>query len=116
MPRTKITPRRIEGVATLAAAPRPNNGPSCGAGASVEAPLIKQKKEEETLGRLRDRLGLVPGLARVPGPRAVFVHIKVEDSTSGQVTDGEEGGGEGDEATGGEGDGGRKKRRRRRRR
>jgi len=43
------------------------------------------------LGQLRDRLELAPGLARVPapGPRAVFLHIKVEDSTSGEETDGE---------------------------
>jgi len=52
--------------------------------------LIKQE-EEETLGQLRDRLRLLPGLARVPGPRAPFVHIKVEDTSSGEATDGKGG-------------------------
>ena len=111
MPRTMNVPRRNEGIATLAAAPapapapapHPNNGPS---GAAGETP-IKQEEEEETLGQLRDRLG--PGLARVPapGPRAAFVHIKVEDTTSGEDPDGEKGGADGEEgveATGGEGD------------
>jgi len=51
----------------------------------------EEEEEEETLGQLRDRLGLGPGAARVqvPGSRAVFVHIKVEDTTSGEDTDGE---------------------------
>ena len=56
-------------------------------------------EEEETLGQLRYRQVLASVRAAVPGPRAVFVHIKVED------TDGEDaGGGGGEEATGGEGD------------
>ena len=69
----------------------------------METP-IKKEDEEETLGQLRDRLRLTPGLARVPAPgrRAAFVHIKVEDSSSGEDTDGE--GGK-EEATGGEGNG-----------
>jgi len=44
----------------------------------------------------------MPGLARVPRPRAAFVHIKVEDTTSGDDTDGEGGGRDGVEATGAE--------------
>jgi len=56
-------------------------------------------EEEETLGQLRDRQVLAFARAAVPGPRAAFVHIKVEDSSSGEDTDGEE-------VTGGEGDGG----------
>jgi len=63
---------------------------------------VKEGEEEETLGQLRDRVVLAAARAAVPGPRAPFVHIKVEGSSSGQDTDGE--GGEG-EATGGEGDG-----------
>jgi hypothetical protein len=58
--------------------------------------LIK-KEEEETMGQLRDRQVLAFARASVPGPRALYVHIKVED------TDGEQGGGgAGQEATGGE--------------
>ena len=115
MTRTKDNvPRGSEGGDELAAAPTPapylNSGSfggapggSWGPGGSAEAPIIKkEQEEEETLGQLRDRLG--PGLRRVPGPRAIFVHIKVEDSTSGEETDGE-GDGDGEEATGGEGDG-----------
>ena len=74
-----------------------------GGGASGEVSV--KEEEEETLGQLRDRLGLVPGLARVPGTRAAFVHIKVEHSTTGEDTDGEGGGEGGKEAAGGEGDG-----------
>jgi len=74
-----------------------------GAGGSGET-LIKKEEEEETLGQLRDRLGLVPGLARMPGPRAAFVHIKVEDTSSGEDTGGDgDGDGEGDR-DGGEGE------------
>jgi len=60
-----------------------------GAGASgVTRPVVKEEKEEEeTLAQLRDRLGPSAGTA-APGPRATFVHIKVEDSTSGEDTDG----------------------------
>ena len=105
--------QRSEGSAALGAAPVPAHtpapdpnpgGPSGGAGASGGATPIKKEEEgeEETLGELRDRLA--PGLARVSGPRATFVHIKVEDSSSGDDTDGEVGGGGGGEATGGEGD------------
>jgi len=62
------------------------------------------------LGHLRDRLGLTPGLARVPAPglRARFVHVEVEDSTSGEDTDGEGGVGVGEEEAmgwGGDGEG-----------
>jgi len=59
------------------------------------------EEEEETLGQLRDRVVLASARAAVPGPRATFVHIKVEDSTSGEDTDREWGGGDGE---GGEGD------------
>ena len=38
---------------------------------------------------------LATARSSVPGPRAPFVHIKVEDSTSGEDTDGEGGGGMG---------------------
>ena len=49
---------------------------------------------------------LASARAAAPGRRAPFVHIKVEDSTSGEDTDAEGGGGEGEEAaTGGKGDG-----------
>ena len=67
--------------------------------------MIIKEEEEETLGQLRDRLG--PGLARgpAPGPRATFVHIKVEDTTSGEDTDAEGDGMDGKKATGGEADG-----------
>jgi len=101
-------PRRSEGGAALVAATAtalasvtgPNHGgPSGGVGATA---IKREKEEEETLGQLRDRLA--PGLARVPGPRAPFVHIKVEDSSSGDDTDGEGGGEGGEEATGGAGD------------
>jgi hypothetical protein len=65
-----------------------------------------EEEEEETLGQLRDRQVLAAARAAVPGPRAPFVHIKVEDSTSGDDTDGEGSGGDGQEATtGGKGDG-----------
>ena len=97
-------PRQSEGGAaiatTFAAAPHHSNGgPAQGVGGSGET-LMKKEEEEDTLGQLRDRLGLVPGLARVPGPRTVFVHIKVEDITSGEDTDAVGGGGVGKEATG----------------
>jgi len=103
-------PRRCKEGTGLAAAPapapkpapQPNDGPS-GVAAS-EVTLIKLE-EKETLGQLRDRLA--PGLARVPalGPRAPFVHIKVEDTSSGEETDREGGGESGEDVTGGEGDG-----------
>ena len=113
MPRTMNDPRRSEGggddlAAAPAPAPRLNIGPSGGAGNSGETLIKKEAEEEETLGQLRDRLGLgASGSARVmtPGPRAPFVHIKVEDSTSGEDTDGVGAGGDGEEASGGEGDG-----------
>jgi len=54
-------------------------------------------EEEETLGQLRDRLALASARASVPGPRAPFVHIKVED-TVGEGA----GGGGGEDATDGE--------------
>ena len=67
---------------------------------------MEKEKEEVTLGgELRGRLGLVPGLARVPGPRTASVHIKVEVSTSGEDTDRHGGGGGEEEATGGKDDG-----------
>ena len=94
MPRTMNAPRRSEGGAALAAAPAPapapdpNNGASEGAGGSGVTPI--KKEEEETLGQLRDRLGPASGLARAPGPRAVFVHIQVEDTDA----EGGAGGGE----------------------
>jgi hypothetical protein len=118
MPRTMNIPRGSEGGVALAAAPAPapapasapapgpnNGGLAGGARASRGAtPIIKkEEEEEETLGQLLDRLA--PGLTRVPGPRATFVHIKVEDSSSGDDTDGEGGLGGGEEATGRKGDG-----------
>jgi hypothetical protein len=77
------------GVGDGAPAPQSSAPPLVGAGAS--GVTVKEEEEEETLGQLRDRLGLGPGAARVPvaGPRATFVHIKVEDTTSGEDTDGE---------------------------
>jgi len=110
-------PRRSEGVTAPAAATAPapiapapashsGNGRSGGAGVSAGETLIKkEEEEEETLGQLRDRLVLASARAAVPGPRAAFVHIKVEDTTSGEDTDGEGGGGDRGEATSGEGDG-----------
>jgi hypothetical protein len=70
-----------------------------GAGAFGGKALIKKEEEEETLGQLRDRLGLMPGLARVtaPGPRAAFVHIKIEDCTSEEDTEVDEEGEEEEE-------------------
>jgi len=67
---------------------RPNTLPLVGAGAS--GVTVKEEEEEETLGQLRDRLGLETAAWRAPvaGPRATFVHIKVEDTTSGEDTDG----------------------------
>jgi len=57
---------------------------------------VEVKVEEEvTLGQLRDRQVLAAARAAVPGPRAPFVHIKVEDNTSGKDTDAEGGGGGG---------------------
>jgi len=49
--------------------------------------------------QLRDRLGRGPRASRVlvPGPRATFVHIKVDYSSGGEDTDGEE-----EQGTGGE--------------
>ena len=67
---------------------------------------VKEEEEEETLAQLRDRQVLASARAAMPGTRARFVHIKVEETTSGEDTDGEGGGGDGAEATaGGEGDG-----------
>jgi hypothetical protein len=117
MPRTTNAPQRSEGDDAIAATPAPapeaephhNNGPSGEAGNSGETLIKKETEAEETLGQLRDRLGLgASGSARVPapGPRAPFVHIKVEDSrTSGDDTDVEGGGGGGEKAMAGEGDG-----------
>jgi len=90
--------RESEGGGALAhaVAPAPASAPDrpYGGVGSGEVVVIK-KEEEETLGQLRDR----QLRASAPGSRAVFVHIKVED------TDGEQGGGgEGDVATGGERD------------
>jgi hypothetical protein len=60
------------------------------------------KEEEETLGQLRDRQVLASAPASVPGPRAAFVHIEVQDGTSGKDTDGAGAGEGGQVATGGE--------------
>jgi len=108
--RTMNIPRRSERVVEFAASPAPapaparapapysNNGASGGAGGSQEA-LVKKEEQEETLGQLRDRLELASELTRVParGPRALFDHIKVEDTSSGEDTDGEGGEGGGKE-------------------
>jgi hypothetical protein len=107
-------PRRSEGGVALAAAPaparapapRPNNGPYGNKAAGGSGETLVQEEEERTLGQLRDRLGLTPGLARVPapGPRALFVHNVIQDNSSGENTDGQGEGGDGKEATCGEGD------------
>ena len=98
-------PRRSDRGTALAAAPAPapapvpypNHVPSGGTGTSGFGQTLIKKEQEETLGQLRDRQVLASTRAPVPGMRAVFVHIKVED------TDGEQGGGgEVVEATGGE--------------
>ena len=76
-------------------------GPKMSFGANHDsyAGVEVKEEEEETPGQLRDRQVLAFARASAPGRRAVFVHIKVED------TDGEgAGGGDGEEATGGEGD------------
>jgi len=73
-----------------------------GANHDSSAAVEVKEEEEETLGQLRDRVALATARALVLRPRAPFVHIKVEDTSSGEDTDGE-GGGQG--ATGGEGDG-----------
>ena len=72
-----------------APAPAPHHGAPAaeGAGPSGVTQVKEEVEEEETLAQLRDRLGLS---ARVPAPgsRATFVHVKVEDSTCGEKTDG----------------------------
>ena len=59
----------------------------------------KEEEELENMWQLRDRLGRGPRASRVlvPGPRATFVHIKVDYSSGGEDTDGEE-----EQGTGGE--------------
>jgi len=76
-------------VSTPVPAPQDRAPPTVGAGASGVTIVVKEEteEEEETLGQLRDRLGLSARLS-APGARAAFVHIKVEDSTSGEDTDG----------------------------
>jgi len=109
--------QRVAAAALAAApAPAPHHGQppvAVVAGASGVTLVKEEKEEEETLAQLRDRLDLA-GSARVPAPgrRATFVHIKVEDSTSGEDTDGGEGDtgrwgeqGEGEGEGEGEGDG-----------
>ena len=89
---------------TLAAAARKM---TFGANHDTSTAVVGVKQEEEkTLGQLRDRVGLASARAAVHGPRARFVHIKVEDTTSGDDTGRKGGGGGGEEATGGEGRGG----------
>jgi hypothetical protein len=47
---------------------------------SAGVEVKEEEEEEETLGQLRDRQVLASARASVPGPRAPFVHIKVEDT------------------------------------
>jgi len=99
--------QRAAAALAAALAPLPNAPSPAGAGAGASGVTVKlEVGAEETLGQLRDRLDL-PGSARAPasGRRATFVHIKVEDSTSGEDTDGVGqdtgwGGGEGEEEGG----------------
>jgi len=72
---------------------------------SAGVKVKEEDEEEETLGQLRDRQVLATARAAVPGPRAPFVHIKVEDSTSGEDIDGEGSEVDGGEATDREGEG-----------
>jgi hypothetical protein len=69
---------------------------------SAGVEVKEEQEEEETLGQLRDRQVLASARAAAPGPRAPFVHIKVEDTDGEEGTDGEGGGGKGKEATDGE--------------
>ena len=79
----------------VAPAPAPHHDvPAAGgAGASGVTLLKEEVEEEETLGQQRDRLALV----LTHGPVRVDCQIKVEDSTSGEHTDGD---GEGEEEVG----------------
>ena len=87
--RTPPSGLRTALAAAPAHAPAPHHPAMGGAGASGVTLVKEETEQEETLAQLRDRLGLS---ARVPAPgmRPTFVHIKVEDSTSGQDTEGEE--------------------------
>ena len=91
--------------AAIAATPAPalhNDAPAGEAGAvGSGVTLVKEEEEEEeeTLAQQRDRLAL----ALAHGPVRVDSHIKVEDSTSGEDTEGDAG----EEGLGGKGgDGG----------
>jgi len=84
-------------------APKMTFGGNDGSSAGVEVKEEEEEEEEETLGKLRDRVIMASARAPVLGPRATFVHIKVDDSTCGEDTDGERGGGGREEATSGEG-------------
>jgi hypothetical protein len=76
-----------EGDSERDGAPAPHHiaRPLVGAGASRVT--VKEEEEVETVGQLRDRLWLGPA-APAPGPRVVRVHIKVEEISSGEDTDG----------------------------
>jgi len=83
--------RAFAALAAAPGAPAPHLNAPPGGGATAGGSGVTIKLEvgaEETLAQLRDRTD--PGSARAPapGPRATFVHIKVEDSTSGEDTDG----------------------------
>jgi len=83
---------------SAAPAPAPHHEVPAAWGAGVSGvTLVKEEEEAETLGQQRDRLAL----ALTHGPVRVDSHIKVEDSTSGEDTDGDRVGEE--EATGGMG-------------
>ena len=87
--------------ATLAAAPAPaphHDAPAAVGSGGSGLTLVKEEEAEETLGQQRDRLAL----ALAHGPVWVDSHIKVEDSTSGEDTDGD-GPREGEEGPGGKG-------------
>ena len=88
--------------AAFAAAPTPvpnHDVLATGVEAASGVTLVKEEEAEETLGQQRDRLAL----ALVHGPVRVDSHIKVEDSTSGEDTDGD---GAEEEEVGPGGDGG----------
>jgi len=74
--------------AALAAAPAPAPNPdvpAAGWAGGSGVTLVKEEEAEESLGQQRDRLAL----ALAHGPVRVDSHIKVEDSTSGEDTDGD---------------------------
>jgi len=97
-------PRFVLAAATTPApSPRHDSAAAAGGGAGSGVNLVKEEEaEEETSAQQRDRLAL----AWAHGPVRVDSHIKVEDSTSGEDTNGDgnrDGNGEEGPAAGGEG-------------